>query len=292
MRLLYADEHLKCPNYDNTECSIVQEKHLKPKESVHVRSLASRVVFLLDGEINYSVGLKAHTASGGHILFLPASHDLHCLAVTKVHYLVIRIYEHIQLCDCFRLEELKQLAIENEEVDEELQDSFFLLKMNTMMEKYVDMLLLCYREGLRCRYYNRGKTRELMFLFRAFYPKEDLLRFFYPAVSTDTYFSQFVMDNYHKYDNLPLIAEAMNYTVSGFEKRFRKVFGRSPYSWRLQRKAQDAFHLISTTDMSLKQISDKFGFSTPASFNNFIKKHFGKTPGQIRKNTTDGGNEQ
>ena len=92
------------------------------------------------------------------------------------------------------------------------------------------------------------------------------------------------MSSYTRYGNLSEIAAAMNYSVSGFEKKFRKVFGCSPYNWMLRQKAQDAWHCVNTEGMNLKEIAHRFGFASPASFNNFFVKHFGITPGQARLN--------
>ena len=152
------------------------------------------------------------------------------------------------------------------------------------MENYLDLLLECYRGGLHCHYYNENKVRELMFIFRAFYPKEQLRKFFSPALTGDTSFSQFIMDNYNSYNTLSDMASSLNYTVSGFEKKFRKIFGCSPYNWLKRRKALDIYQCISTSNLRMNEISNNFGFSSPAAFNTFVKQTFGITPGQIRQN--------
>jgi AraC-like DNA-binding protein len=126
-----------------------------------------------------------------------------------------------------------------------------------------------------------------MFILRAFYTKEDLYRFFSPALTTDTWFSQFIMSNYNKYDNLTELAAAMNYTVSGFEKKFRKVFNQAPYAWMCRQRAREAYHCINTSDMSLKEISSMFGFNSHPAFIKFIRRNYGITPGQIRKNSKE-----
>ena len=284
-KLFYLAEHLDCPNYDKEEHSAVQEKNIKEEESWQLQTLTDKLLFVLDGKVEYStLQQRSICVAGGMILFLPAGQGIHFRGLTKAHILVIRLYKRIQLCDCFRLEDLQQAAQTPEEDARNKQESPFLLRANAVVRKYLDMLILCHREGLRCRYYNELKIRELLFIFRAFYQKKELLRFFYPAITGDTTFSQFVMANFSKYDSLAQMAAAMNYTVSGFEKRFRRVFGCSPYQWKMRREAEEAFHQISTSNISIKQISDTFGFNSPSAFNNFIKKHFGKTPGEIRQN--------
>jgi len=181
-----------------------------------------------------------------------------------------------------------QLKANNEKPTADNEKPFH-LGVNEVMEKYLDILILCYGAGLRCRYYHEGKIRELMYIFRAFYPKQDLRRFFAPALAIDARFSQLVMSSYSRYGNLAEIASSMNYTVSGFEKKFRKVFGCSPYNWMVRQKAQEAWHWVNTSDMNLKEIADKFGFSSSSSFGKFFRQHFGVTPGQARANIKKGG---
>ncbi|MDR2005353.1 MAG: AraC family transcriptional regulator [Prevotella sp.] len=173
---------------------------------------------------------------------------------------------------------------ENNEPSINAREEIFHLEVNEVMEKYLDMLHTCYRAGLRCRYYNEGKIRELMYILRSFYSREMLRDLFSPALSADTEFTRQFMEVYSRYGSLREIATVMNYTLSGFEKKFRKVFGCSPYNWILRQKAQEVLHQVKTSNLNLKVIADDFGFSSVAALNNFLKKRFGITPGQARKN--------
>ncbi|NDV93395.1 AraC family transcriptional regulator [Dysgonomonas sp. 521] len=297
-KLLYAGEHLDCPNYDNRHRPAIEEKFMGQGQRQEVQPWVNKIMFVLEGEIEYSMGDSGyHIARRGQFLFLPANRSLWVRAVQETHLGIVRLYDKIQLCDCFRLENL--LAIGQAKSGQKKGNSKqvagdpgpgFLLEVNPVMESYLEMLGLCHRAGLKCRYYNEGKIRELMFILRAFYPKEDLYRFFSPTLSTDTWFSQFIMSNYNKYDNLSELAAVMKYTVSGFEKKFRKVFAEAPYAWMRRQRAREAYHCINTSNMTLKEISSMFGFNSHPAFIRFIRQHYGLTPGQIRKNSTKGGN--
>ena len=84
----------------------------------------------------------------------------------------------------------------------------------------------------------------------------------------------------------------MNYTVSGFEKRFKRVFGVSPYKWMNNQKAKMIFQQVRTTDLTLKEISANFGFTSLSRFNDFCKTNLGKPPGDIREKSHIGGNHE
>jgi AraC-like DNA-binding protein len=293
--LLYAGEHLSCPNYDSGQRPIIEEEQIKKGEIRQIMPSVNKVVFVIEGKFEYSTGqVHAYTVRRGDIFFLPTNRHLMLRALEDARLLLVRIYDKVRLCDCWSVEELYK--IDNEEVEseneqltatsEESTDSEpFLLKVNSVMEKYLDMLLLCHRAGLRCRYYNEGKLKELMFILRAFYPKEKLRLFFSPALASDARFSQQVLSSYNRYGNLSEMAASMNYSISGFERKFRKVFGCSPYRWMLRQKAQEIWHSVNTEDINLKEIADKFGFSSASSFNDFFVKYFGIPPGQARQNS-------
>jgi AraC-like DNA-binding protein len=294
VKLLYAADHLDCPNYDARHRPAIEEKYLPAGTTDHVQPWVNKLVFILEGGIEYSLGqTKGLHARKGHILFLPANSRLSVTALQDTHIGIARLYNKIQLCDCFRLEDLMAMgqANKHEKQAKDIHGPPFVLETNPVMERYVEVLTLCHRAGLKCRYYNEGKIREMMFILRAFYPKEDLHRFFAPALSTDTWFSQFIMSNYNKYDNLSALASAMNYTVSGFEKKFRRVFAQAPYAWMRKQRAREAYHCINTSDMTLKEIAERFGFNSQPAFTRFIQQNFGQTPSQIRKKSKKGGNE-
>ena len=304
-KLLYAGEHLDCPNYDNRHRPAIEEKFLKEGTSWEVQPWVNKILFVLNGKIEYSIGESGYyPACKGQALFLPANRGLSCRVPADAHVGIARLYDKIQLCDCFRMEDLhkiknEKLKIKNGGIipvrtkacQSKMEDEMpFLLEVNPVLQSYLDILTTCHRAGLRCRYYNEGKIREMMYILRAFYPKEDLCSFFFPALTTDTFFSQFIMSNYNKYDNLSELAQAMNYTVSGFEKKFRKVFAQAPYQWIRRQRAQEAYHCINTSDMTLKEISSMFGFNSQPAFIKFIRQNFGMTPGQIRKKSKEGVN--
>ena len=300
VQLLYAQEHLSCPNYDAGQYPAIEEIRVAPGEIRRVFPHVNKLVFVLDGHAQYSTGqVQRYPARKGNIFFLASNRNLWYSAVEDTRLLIIRLFGEIRFCDCFSVEHLHRMENEKSKVESSalsacpegqekatgVQQESFHLEVNPVMEKYLELLTLCRDAGLQCRYYHEGKIRELMYIFRAFYPKEDLRRFFAPALAADARFSQQVMSSYSRYGNLAEIAAAMNYSISGFEKKFRKVFGCSPYNWMVRQKAQEAWHCVHTEDLNIKEIAARFGFSSAAAFNKFFAKHFGISPGTARKDS-------
>lgn len=88
--------------------------------------------------------------------------------------------------------------------------------------------------------------------------------------------------NYRGVKNVRELAGLSLYSESGFKKQFQKVFGSPPSDWLRTQKASLIFHDLNCSDLSIKELSDKYEFATVSSFTTFCQHLFGKTPGQIR----------
>ena len=82
--------------------------------------------------------------------------------------------------------------------------------------------------------------------------------------------------------NIKEIAEASGYSVSWFEKLFRKHYGMSPISYQTKLRVEKAQNMISTNIFKLSEISASVGFNDPLYFSKVFKKHTGLSPNQYR----------
>jgi LacI family transcriptional regulator len=69
---------------------------------------------------------------------------------------------------------------------------------------------------------------------------------------------------------------------SVFERRFARLFGRTPKAEILRARLDRVKQLLAGTDIPLKQISMKVGFTHPEYMNVIFKERTGQTPGQYR----------
>ncbi len=79
------------------------------------------------------------------------------------------------------------------------------------------------------------------------------------------------------------IAKNCGLSESGLYAAFRKL-NTTPVEVRQRMLCEKAVTLLISTDMTVENIADSLGFSTPAYFRRVLKKHYGKTPKQIRNN--------
>ncbi|CAM4481210.1 hypothetical protein PATA110616_21130 [Paenibacillus tarimensis] len=94
---------------------------------------------------------------------------------------------------------------------------------------------------------------------------------------------RYMEDNLSQKISLDQLAEISLFSKYHFSRIFSSVTGSTPLAYltviRLNRAAR---HLIET-DMSILDISVQCGFDSLSNFNAAFKKHFHKTPSQLRK---------
>jgi AraC-like DNA-binding protein len=278
MSILYLNEHCSCFNYCRGEQATISIRAIPAGGTWEISPVNNALVFVLEGELQFSYKKKTNkVVQSGKIMLLTSDVMFKAQANKDTQIVVVRMPVNIQLCDWYSFERLLQ------EVGTGYTE-FTLLDIRNEMKSFLDTLVFYINSGIKCTVMFDMKVKELFYVFRGFYPKEELYAFFYPILSNDMTFSDFVQKNYHKVKTVKELAEIANYSLSGFVKRFKKVFGTSAYQWMKEQKAAMIYHEINDMSKSLKEISFDYGFSSPAHFNDFCKVYFGNTPGNIRKN--------
>lgn len=281
MELLYKQEHLNCIHYDSgveTKPQI-EIKTISKGQPFEGYSSQSEFVFMLEGSAAYRLrGLSMIELNEGQILTISPDKQFSISTKTSAKLLVIRITKTMGLCECFPLENL--LCFRKED-----SRDVTLLEINPAIEAFIIGLSESLEQGLRCKYYLETKTKELFYLFRAYYPKEQLAQFLSDILHADAYFYYFVKENYLKAGSIPEFAKMMDMKQLAFDKKFKEVFGVPPYKWIIQQKIRNIHHALCTENTPLNNLAVRFGFSSKSSFNDFCKKNLGVSPGRIRKGT-------
>jgi len=278
MELLYAQEHLSCYNYEKGSRPTIEKLTLKKGQKWSVFSIDNKSIFVLQGSLCFSFGETLDKIiPSGQMMLLPAGSQFKSIAEEDAVLIIIRLYNTKQLCDCFSLDALLK------EEDSDFDPDLYFLDINERVGPFLSFLDTCMTDGLKCTYYFELKAKEYYFLLRAYYPKKELLRFFYPLLSKDISFSELVLKNHYKVKTVQELANMTHYSLSGFQKRFKKVFGVSAYHWMKDERSKSIYHEINSTVKSFKEISEDYGFSSPSHFNDFCKTNFGSTPGRIRR---------
>ncbi len=289
MKSLYRQEHICCPNYDQTEKPTIEVVKIVKGEKKELSASNNEIVFIIEGRMRYYFqDIPAYEAVKGQILFRPVSTHYSYEALSNSLVVIFRIHKPIELCCKYSLEKLYgQQSIERYrsgkvEVGTEPK-RIGTLEINSRIWYFLDGLIDCIADGIGCRCWFETKINEFFGLLRFYYTKETLSGFFYLILSGDTAFSEYVRLNWKQFRSVCGLAESMNITPKQFSSRFIKIFGKTPYRWIMEKTAQMAYHEITSTKKPFKEIAVESGFNSDTQFTRFCKNEFNKTPTELRE---------
>lgn len=299
---LCENEHFSCVNYKSGPGKSIETVRIEAGGYLDISSSVNKIIFTQRNSMSMSWDtLRDFPIEENHLVFIPSGSEVRLSCGEMATDLVIvKIGRKICMCENSPWHNLFPPDDADETDDGHIGQTQqgephhqpFPLEANDMLVNYFDLLASCLEAGLGCDLYIRGKTAELFFILVAFYPQKDITRFMLSAVNSDARFQQLIMSNHSDCKSAQELADRTGYTISGFEKKFRKVFRESPHKWMTRQKTKEILYSISRTSLTISQISDDFGFSSPSAFNDFVKRNSGQTPGQLRKNHDFGGKEE
>ncbi len=277
MPLLYKEEHLTCFNYEKTTVPSLQVVEKTEWSTWGIDVTDTTIIFVMKGEISVSYeGNMNQPVGEGRVVLFPPGAQVRVIVDNYAKCIVCNLKEPVRLCDCMSLEKLFS------ETHSDRTGASTTLEINEELQHFLTNFVEYVEKGLKCIYYLELKIREMFFIFRAFYPKDELAAFFSPLLSADSRFTYFVYQNYRSTNNLQELIGKSNYGDSAFKKNFTRLFGVPASEWLREKKATHVYHDLNTTDLAIKEICDKYNFSSVPSLNAFCVRHFGKPPGQIR----------
>jgi AraC-like DNA-binding protein len=287
--LLYTAEHLNCFLY-NSKDSIIGLYYFPCGTKTSVTNTHNRIVFLLKGKISFLYGSNPFVLEENDFMLIPRSYLYEYTVLEDVCCLVIKLSYQINFCAHYPLEALFKT------IKKKLPPHiiFSSLKINKTLTIFVENIVTILADGLKCVYLVEKKQQEMLYYLRAYYPKEELAFFFAPMYNYDAMFAELIYKHYESVQTIEELATIVNYSISGFKKRFAKVFGISPYQWIQKEKAKKIYHEINCSNDSFKEISARYNFFSPSHFDKFCKKMYKMSPGTLRANTAcsilEGGN--
>ena len=276
-KLLYKEEHLACYNYQKENKAPIEGLRINAANIWENIAEESKIIFVIEGRINISYGeVTDRIVESKQMFILRQGYQYKAYVEEDTFIMIFRISSQINFCDRFSIQQLYKKESKTEE-------EFNLLEVNDRLRGFLHWTYVNISDGIKCTHFFDIKKQELFFLLRAYYSKEDLALLFSSLLNNDQIFSNFIYDNHYKVKNIQQLVALSNYSVSAFNKRFKKSFGISPYKWMKDQRAKRIFHEINNYTKNFKVISEEYGFSSLSQFNDFCKVHFGLTPGEIRK---------
>ena len=283
MGLKYINEHLACFNYDHSVKPQIEVVKIDKQEERALAITENEIVFVLQGRIKFFFeDFPDYECQKGQFTFLPSGGKYAITGLSDSLVIVFRLNKAIVLCENFKIESLFTDSLQKGEYYPRTEHWFSKLTIKPCIWHFLEGLLDCVNDGIKCRYYFENKIKELLLLLRAYYTKEELHDFFFLILSRNTEFSEYIRLRWRQFNTVQEMADSMHLTHKQFYRRFVSVFGKTPQQWIMEGKAGIVYSEITSTNKQFKQIALENGFNADTQFNHFCKRMFGHTPTEIR----------
>lgn len=268
-----------CLSYKKNEDPLIQIIKRKKRDQIRISPKGNEIMILDEGRLLFSSGkIVDMDIIQGNMLLLSAQEHCSIKIVSDATIVILRLDMNISFCNHYSFETLY------EECKKTITGKYSrTIKMNKYIKNYFDSLSDYISEGLVCNYFLRIKLQEFVYILRIYYSKEELFAFFSPIITSDIHFSNLVFKYYRQVKTVKELASLLNYSLSGFEKKFKKIFQVSAYQWMQEQIIGNICYEINCTKKTFTEIAFEYGFSGPSHFNHFCKIKLGDTPGKLRR---------
>ncbi len=104
-----------------------------------------------------------------------------------------------------------------------------------------------------------------------------------PRTSASKRFENSVLRNYSSVRTMNELAKRCGYdNIKTFTRHFKKSFGETPYQWMLDRKMEEVHSLVTSSDISITEIAEMYGFKSLSHLVNLYSKRYGISPHKSR----------
>lgn len=274
--LLYIEEHRSCRNYLETiENGFKYIEFAYDEIMLDKESLWNYLLFVIDGECIIDCNqFRGRLFRAGTIVLLPKKAMVTIKASAGTRLLSLSFSVPLNVCDKFILQSLSGIC-ENIEYD------FQPLDIRYPLPPYMEVVTHCLNNKMACGHFHELLEQELFFILRGFYLKEELALLFYPIVSAELSFKDFVINSYLKVSNVNELVSLSNMGKSSFYKKFRKAFGMSAKQWLLKQQDIHIINKIATSETTVGKLMEEFKFESQAHFTNYCKQRFNCTPREL-----------
>lgn len=261
------------------ETTVTLEKWaLKENENLEFIANKHKILLVISG--NFSCSLQGYIDEDigkSQMIFISMGTRCYIQANNDVLILCLKLGLTVDLSNLFFYNNKQEAVLSKMRKEQPI------LGFTPVVEAYAESLKIFLELGFNDSIHIYLKMRELFHLMSVSYSLDQRSLFFHALASKDKAFSEFIYKNYRQVESIRELAALYCLSLSGFEKRFRKVFGISALNWIALRRADDIYQEIKYNHKSIKQISSDYGFSSVSHFHKFCKAKLGLSPGYMRR---------
>ena len=279
MKSNHSKEHVDKSQYGDRHQTIESVK-LPVSENFKIFSELNQIVLVSEGSLTISGnGLSDKKVKNGESVLLPMQTPCVVTALEDATFLVMKFANDVNLHDYFPPNSLSE---EHQEPNAKRRSVGF-LKPHPQMMAFANTIKSYKDDGVKSVRLYEVKIEEFLFLIKEYCDKKQIANFFAPIYSSDFIFSHKVLEYLNKAKTVKDMAQLFDYSLSGYEKKFKRIFNVSPYKWMREQRSKKIYHEVCYGPKTFTLIASEYGFSSPAHFNDFCKTFYDSTPGQLRK---------
>lgn len=275
-KLLYIEEHLSCLNYlETVEHGFKYIEFEQGEVLTDADSIWNYLLFVLEGQcLIHCNQFKERLFPENSIVLLPKKSEFEIYAPAGTRLLSLSFDVPLSKCDKLALQDLVPVC-------RRLDYDFQPIEIRYPLPPYLELATFCLRNKMDCGHFHLLLEQELFFLLRGFYLKEELALLFYPIISPDLSFKEFVLSNYLKVSCVNELLELSNMGRSLFYHKFKKAFGIPAKQWLMKQRDMHILRTIEGTEPTVSELMEKFNFESQSHFTHYCKKHFQCTPREL-----------
>ncbi len=86
--------------------------------------------------------------------------------------------------------------------------------------------------------------------------------------------------------SMPQLATIASLSPRQLSELFRRELGMTPQQYLIEKRMQQAWQLLESTELPIQQVADRVGYSSLAAFSDRFRKHFGRAPRYFRQSNS------
>lgn len=222
------------------------------------------LMYIVNGQLNLEIDDISYVAKGGDFVIFPPNHKYKYEGKPPIYY----FYVHFtgSYADKF----LKECGFNNLPC---IINGDFNVEIQNKFNKLIDTFL--YNEPLAIQVCASILQEIILDIAKSELDKANKS----PLKASLKYIHSF----YTSKIDIPYLAKIENLSNSRYVTVFKKQTGKSPNEYIIDLRLQFAKSLLENTKMSIKQISEKVGYTDQYFFSRLFKKHTGVSPQKYRK---------
>lgn len=281
-KLLYAEEHLSCVNYVNSPQTGFRYEEIPAGTYFQKDSISQNYILMfLEGSCSIGSGFYPQRIfKAEEMILIPKSSVFEGRVLEALKVLVFHFHVPLNSCDAVTFETYSKYCLR-------IEYNFSPLPFREPLTQFVRQMVHYLESGIKCAHLFEIKHKEFFLLLRGFYRKEQISYLLYPILGKALSFKDFILSNYVKAGSIEKLISMSHLSKSSFYDKFKSDFGVTAKQWMLKQQVNIVRAKACEPQVTIKDLMDVIGYSSPTHFNRFCRTYLECTPGELLKSSKE-----